>query len=73
MKVLCLRRIPPGDRWQDLEDDALMENLTEALNHVFKRESISDFTIHAAQGEVYMHTTEKEPDQVQSFSLYGEN
>ena len=73
MKVLCLRRMPPGDRWMDVEDDAVMDNLTDALNHIFKREQITDFTIHATEGEVYMLTDEKEPEVIRKYSIYGEN
>ena len=73
MKVLCLRRMPPGDRWMDVEDDAVMDNLTDALNHIFKREQITDFTIHATEGEVYMLTAEEEPKPVKKYSIYGEN
>ena len=72
MKVLCLRRMPPGDRWMDVEDDAVMDNLTDALNHIFKRENVVDLTIHAAQGEVYMLTAEPEPVPIKKYDIYGE-
>jgi len=73
MKVLCLRRVPPGDRWVDIEDDTMMDNLTDALNHIFKREGVTNFTIEAATGEVFMLTDEKEPEVIRKYSLYGEN
>ena len=73
MKQLCLRRLPPGDRWTDTEDDVVSDNLTDALNHVFKREGVTNFTIQAASGEVYMLTDEKEPEVIKSYGLYGEN
>ena len=73
MKVLCLRRVPPGDRWVDIEDDTMMDNLTDALNHIFKREGVTNFTIEAATGEVFMLTDEKEPEVIRKYSIYGEN
>ena len=73
MKVLALRRVPPGDRWTDVEDDVMSDNLTDALNHVFKREGVTNFTIEAANGEVYMLTDEKEPEVIRKYSIYGEN
>ena len=73
MKVLALRRVPPGDRWTDVEDDVMSDNLTDALNHVFKREGVTNFVIDAATGEVFMLTDEKEPEVVRKYSIYGEN
>ena len=73
MKVLALRRVPPGDRWTDVEDDVMSDNLTDALNHVFKREGVTNFVIEAATGEVFMLTDEKEPEVVRKYSIYGEN
>ena len=73
MKVLALRRVPPGDRWTDVEDDVMMDNLTDALNHVFKREGVTNFVIEAATGEVFMLTDEKEPEVIRKYSIYGEN
>ena len=72
MKVLCLRRVPPGDRWVDIEDDTMMDNLTDALNHIFKKENVVDFTIHARAGEVYMLTSEPEPKVIKKYDIYGE-
>ena len=73
MKVLALRRVPPGDRWTDVEDDVMSDNLTDALNHVFKREGVTNFVIEAATGEVFMLTDEKEPEVIRKYSIYGEN
>ena len=74
MKVLALKRVPPGDRWVDVQDETkMMDNLTDALNHVFKREGVTNFTIEAANGEVYMLTDEKEPEVIRKYSIYGEN
>ena len=73
MKVLALKRVPPGDRWVDVQDETkMMDNLTDALNHIFKRENVVDFTIHAAQGEVYMLTAEPEPVPIKKYDIYGE-
>ena len=73
MKVLALRRVPPGDRWTDVEDDVMSDNLIDALNHCFKREGVTNFVIEAATGEVFMLTDEKEPEVIRKYSIYGEN
>ena len=73
MKVLALKRVPPGDRWVDVQDETkMMDNLTDPLNNIFKREKITDFTIHASDGEVYMLTPEEEPKPVKKYDIYGE-
>ena len=73
MKVLALKRVPPGDRWVDVQDETkMMDNLTDALNHIFKRENVVDFTIHAGQGEVYMLTSEPGPVPIKKYDIYGE-
>ena len=73
MKVLALRRVPPGDRWTDVEDDVMSDNLTDALNHVFKRDGVTNFVIEAATGEVFMLTDDKEAEVIRKYSIYGEN
>ena len=73
MKILALRRVPPGDRWTDVEDNVTSDNLTDALNHCFKREGVTNFTIEAASGEVFMLTDEKEPEVIRKYGIYGEN
>ena len=57
----------------EVEDDVMSDNLTDALNHVFKREGVTNFTIEASTGEVFMLTDEKEPEVIRKYSIYGEN
>ena len=40
---------------------------------IFKREGVTNFTIEAARGEVFMLTDEKEPEVIRKYSIYGEN
>ena len=54
MKVLALKRVPPGDRWVDVEDESkMMDNLTDALNHIFKKENNPVLVVGKTFGHLY--------------------
>lgn len=72
MKELVLTRIPPGDVWKDVGDGEVLDSLTDALDHVFKRTSLVEFYIHARAGEVHAINDTPEPKVRESYSLYGE-
>ena len=50
MKVTYAKRVPPGDRWQ--VDNELFESLTECLNQIFLKESVTHFEVDAKIGEI---------------------
>tara|TARA_Y100000590_G_scaffold228644_1_gene257974 strand:- start:196 stop:426 length:231 start_codon:yes stop_codon:yes gene_type:complete len=72
MKELVLTRVPPGDRWRDKKDGLTMDNLTDAIEHIFQRTGDKQFYIDCARGEIHVDDgiePEKEPSM---YSIYGE-
>ena len=72
MKELVLTRVPPGDRWRDKKDGLTMDNLTDAIEHIFQRTGDKQFFIDCARGEIHVDDgvePEKEPSM---YSIYGE-
>ena len=71
MKVTYARRLPPGDRWQ-IENE-VFESLTDCLNQIFLRESITLFEINASTGEIYIDDGKEAPKPPpKMWDLYGE-
>lgn len=79
--VLALIRQPPGDRWREPsfsnEKAIIYESLTDALNAIFDKTSITDYFISARKGEVYYATDPSEedvppPPPPKKFSIYGD-
>ena len=72
MKELVLTRVPPGDNWRDAKDGLTMDNLTDAIEHIFQRTGDKQFYIDCARGEIHVDDgvePEKEPSL---YSIYGE-
>ena len=77
MKKLILKRIPPGDRWVDIEyESETFESLTEGLEYAFQKSKgkIKEFHLSAFDGKVFydLPDPEPEPEPVKKYSLYGE-
>ena len=77
MKKLILKRIPPGDRWVDIENESeTFESLTEGLEFAFQKSKgkIKEFHLSAFDGKVFyvLPDPEPEPTPVKKYSLYGE-
>ena len=71
MKVTYAKRIAPGDRWK-IEND-IFESLTECLNEIFLRESITYFEADAKIGEIYIDDGQEAPKAPpKMWDLYGE-
>ena len=71
MKVTYAKRVPPGDRWQ--VGNELFESLTECLNEIFLRESITYFEVDAGLGEIYVDDGKEAPKAPpKMWDLYGE-
>ena len=54
MKELVLTRVPPGDNWRDAKDGLTMDNLTDAIEHIFQRTGDKQFYIDCARGEIHV-------------------
>ena len=72
MRELVLTRMPPGDRWRDVKDGENMENLTEAIEHVFQRAGDRVYIVDCAKGEVFVDDGIEEPKPQKAYTMYGE-
>jgi hypothetical protein len=79
VKYEIFKRIPPGDRWVEMDEnktlmgDKVFPSLTEALEHYFQKTKVRQYFIDAAAGLIYKVTEEADPVKpVPSFSIYGE-
>lgn len=70
---LVLRRVPPGDRWETVEEDRQFSNLTSALDYIFKTTGQYDFSVYARRGEVCIKNVKKVVKEIAKYSLYGED
>ena len=72
MKELVLTRVPPGDRWRDKKDGLTMDNLTDAIEHIFQRTGDKQFFIDCARGEIHVDDGQEEIKPPSLYSIYGE-
>ena len=71
MKVIYAKRMPPGDRWQI--GNELFESLTECLNEIFLRDSVTYFEVDATLGEICIDDGKEAPKAPpRMWDLYGE-
>ena len=71
MRVTYAKRLPPGDRWQI--DNEIFDSLTDCLNQIFLRESVTLFEVDAKVGEIYIDDGNEAPKPPpQMWDLYGE-
>ena len=71
MKVTYAKRVPPGDRWKI--GNELFESLTECLNEIFLRKSVTYFEVDATLGEISIDDGKEAPKAPpRMWDLYGE-
>lgn len=69
-------RIPPGDRWQEINGDPnrIFPTLTDALEYYFQKTKVRKYHIDAEAGLLYKVVEESAPaTPPPSFSIYGED
>jgi len=75
IKNPIFKRVPPGDRWIELNTDSerVYPTLTEALEHYFQKTKTREYYINAGLGMIYalQHAPDPEPE-IQNFSIYGD-
>jgi hypothetical protein len=76
-KDVVLRRVPPGDRWQDSTDSSapILDSLTDGLEWYFQKTGQTEFFLSARRGVVeivYKEEVEVEKP-IKKFSIYGED
>lgn len=71
---LVLRRVPPGDRWEDAnESSSVLESLTDALEYMFQKTGNREYHLSALDGKIYaVEEVEVAPPPITKYSLYGE-
>ena len=74
MKKLVANRVPPGDRWVMIDDEAdiIYGSLTDCLNQVYQVQEITKFFIDAKKGEIYIEDGVEKPQPIKKYTLYGE-
>ena len=79
VKTLVLKRVPPGDQWQDANGESpVFESLTDGLEYSFQKSGgkLTEFHLSAFKGEIYSVTNEEVPDAPPPpkprYSMYGE-
>jgi hypothetical protein len=77
VKTKVAKRLPPGDRWQPIDNHTLtLDSLTDVLEYVYQKHGNTQFFMDAREGIVYVIDTEEliipaTPEK--KWSLYGEN
>jgi hypothetical protein len=71
---LIAKRVPPGDRWQLLDEEKVYSSLTETLEaHFAKVQKAYDFKLSPLKGEIYIITNEMViPEPPKKFNIYGD-
>lgn len=76
LRELVLERVPPGDRWKEIDGTIIYNSLTDALNEVFDKTNIRDYFIAAGDGQVFSVTYRDAeplpPPKPKKFSIYGD-
>ena len=75
-KILVLRRIPPGDRWQFIntkQDSSIHNSLTDGLEAWFQANGDTKFYMDARKGTVEIVMEQEVVIPQKRFSLYGED
>jgi hypothetical protein len=74
IKTEVFKRVPPGDRWTEINGDGLVYvSLTAALEYYFQKTGTRQYYIDAGAGFVYRVSQEEDPVvPVQQFSIYGD-
>ena len=80
VKTLVLKRVPPGDQWQDIDDKSagIFPSLTDGLEYSFQKSGgkTTEFHLSSFKGEIFSVHTEEEPEAPPPpkprYSMYGE-
>ena len=80
IKTLVLKRVPPGDQWQDIDDKSagIFPSLTDGLEYSFQKSGgkTTEFHLSSFKGEIFSVHTEEEPEAPPPpkprYSMYGE-
>lgn len=69
------KRVPPGDRWSELEVNStkVYATLTDALEHYFQKTGNRQYYIDAIKGLVYKIIEVPDPEpEIPRYSIYND-
>ena len=74
-KIVVLRRVPPGDRWEfaSTSGGPIFASLTSALDAWFQKTQNTNFYIEARLGTVSTVKSVEVEKPITKYSLYGED
>jgi len=77
VRTLVLKRVPPGDQWQDVIDPTagIFPSLTDGLEYTFHKSGgkTTEFHLSSFKGEIYSITEQDTPPPPKPrYSMYGE-
>lgn len=75
IKTPIFKRVPPGDRWREIEGDPnrIFPTLTDALEYYFQKTKQRQYFLDAISGTVSYVIEEADPEpEIQTFSIYGD-
>ena len=77
VRTLVLKRVPPGDQWQDIDDKSagIFPSLTDGLEHTFHKSGgkTTEFHLSSFKGEIYSVIEQDAPlPPKPRYSMYGE-
>jgi hypothetical protein len=79
-RIIVLKRVPPGDRWNFTPEvlppgnkNTIFPSLTDALEGYYQLTGLTNFYIEARSGTVEIIIEEEVEVPVKRFSLYGED
>lgn len=76
IKTPIFKRIPPGDRWQEINGDPnrIFPTLTEALEFYFQKTKQRQYFIDAIGGTISKVADAPDPEpEIPKFSIYGDD
>lgn len=75
IKTPIFKRVPPGDRWLEIDGDQnrIFPTLTEALEFYFQKTKGRQYFVDAIGGTISIVSDAPEPEpEIQTFSIYGD-
>ena len=77
VRTLVLKRVPPGDQWQDIDNKSAgtFPTLTDGLEYTFHKSGgkTTEFHLSSFKGEIYSVTEQDAPAPPKPrYSMYGE-
>ena len=76
IKTPIFKRVPPGDRWTEINGDQnrIFPTLTEALEYYFQKTKQRQYFIDAIAGTISYVVEEADPAPIiPQFSIYGDD